>query len=131
MNWKNKLRWRKVRESKTTNPELIKLIKFLKIQSREKKAEIWRATAEILAKSRRGRVAVNLSRINRNTQKNDVVAVPGKVLGAGTLNHPITVAAFAFSEKAKEKILAAKGKYLSLIDLAEKNPEGSNVKIIR
>lgn len=120
-----------MRKSKTTNPELIKLIKFLKIQSREKKAEIWRATAEILAKSRRGRVAVNLSRINRNTQKNDVVVVPGKVLGAGTLNHPITVAAFAFSEKAKEKMLAAKGKYLSLIDLAEKNPEGSNVKIIR
>ncbi len=33
-------------------------------------------------------------------QKNEQVAVPGKVLSTGELDHPITVAAFAFSEKA-------------------------------
>jgi len=119
-----------VRKPNTTNPELIELIRFLKRQSRENKAEFWHKIAESLAKPRRKRVAVNLSRLNRYTQKNDVVAVPGKVLGAGEIDHPITVAAFAFSEKARDKIKAAKCKSLSLFELVEKNPKGSNVKII-
>jgi ribosomal protein L18E len=38
--------------------------------------------------------------------------------------------AFAFSEKAKEKLKAAKGKSLSFSDIVKKNPKGSNVKII-
>jgi len=119
-----------MKKSRATNPELVKLVRFLKKQGRENNAEIWRATAEILSKPRRRRIALNLSRLNRHTQKNDVVVVPGKVLGTGVVNHPVTVAAFAFSEKAKEKILAARGKCLSIIDLIKKNPKGSNVKII-
>jgi len=119
-----------VRKVKTTNPELIQLVRFLRKQSRENKAEIWRDVAERLAKPRRKRISVNLSRLNRYTQKNEVVVVPGKVLGAGEINHPITVAAFAFSEKAKEKIKARRGKCVSFFDLFKKNPKGSNVKII-
>ncbi|MCS7114332.1 MAG: 50S ribosomal protein L18e [Nitrososphaerota archaeon] len=119
-----------MKEVKTTNPQLIELIQFLKKHSRENKAKIWRTLAEHLAKSRRKRIVVNISRLNRYTDKNDVVAVPGKVLGSGKLTHPITVAAFAFSEKAKEKIKESKGKCLSLMELAEKNPRGSGVKII-
>jgi large subunit ribosomal protein L18e len=119
-----------VKKAKTTNPQLIELIRFLKRQGRENKAEIWRDIAERLTKPSRKRIAVNLSRLNRHTKRNDVVAVPGKVLGAGEINHPITVAAFAFSEKAKEKIKAARGKCLSYSELVKKNPKGSNVKII-
>jgi len=119
-----------LKEVRTTNPELIKLIRFLKKQSKENNAAVWRKTAEILAKPRRKRVAVNLSRINRYTQKSDIVVVPGKVLGNGVIDHPIIVAAFDFSEKAKEKILAVKGKCLSIVDLAKKYPKGSNVKVI-
>lgn len=119
-----------MKEVKTVNPQLIELIRFLRKQSRENKAEIWKSLAEHLSKSRRKRVTVNISRLNRFTQKNEIVAVPGKVLGAGEINHPITVAAFAFSEKAKEKIKKAKGKCLSLSELVKKNPAGSNVKII-
>jgi large subunit ribosomal protein L18e len=119
-----------VKKVKATNPELIKLIRFLRKQSRENKANIWREIAERLAKPRRKRIAVNLSRLNRHTQKNEMVVVPGKVLGAGEINHPVIVAAFSFSEKAKEQIKAAKGKCLSFFDLVKKNPKGSNVKII-
>lgn len=119
-----------MKKVKTTNPELIELIRFLKKQSREHKAEIWKAVAKRLSSSRRKRIAVNISRLNRNTEKNEVVAVPGKVLGAGELDHPIIVAAFAFSKTAKEKIKKAKGKCLSLFQLAKKNPKGSNIKII-
>jgi len=119
-----------MKKVKTTNPELIKLIRFLKKKGNENKADIWRDIAEDLAKPRRKRLTVNLSRLNRHTQKNDVVVVPGKVLGAGAIDHPVTVAALAFSEKAKEKILAARGKCLSFSGLIKKNPKGSNIKII-
>ena len=120
-----------MKETKSTNPELIQLIRFLKIQSREKEANIWRDVAEHLAKAKKQRAAVNLSRINRHTQKSDMIVVPGKILGTGTLNHAITVAALSASEKAKEKLKAAKAKYLSIPELVEKNPKGTNVKIIR
>ncbi|MEM3577798.1 MAG: 50S ribosomal protein L18e [Candidatus Bathyarchaeia archaeon] len=119
-----------MKKVRTTNPELIRLTRLLKKQSKESNTAVWKKIAEILAKPRRKRVAVNLSRINRYTQKSDVIVVPGKVLGNGVINHSVTVAAFDFSEKAKEKILAAKGKCISIIDLVKKNPKGANVKVI-
>jgi large subunit ribosomal protein L18e len=119
-----------LKKIKATNPELIETIRFLKKQSKENKVEIWRSIAELLAKSRRKRIAVNISRLNRYTEKNETVVVPGKVLGAGEIDHPITVAAFAFSQKAREKIRKARGKCLSIPELVKKNPKGSNIKII-
>jgi len=120
-----------MKEPKSTNPELIKLIRFLKRHGREKEANIWRDVAKHLSKAKQRRAAVNLSRINRYTQKGDSVVVPGKLLGAGALDHTVTVAAFSASEKAKAKLEAAKAKYLSITELVEKNPKGANVKIIR
>jgi large subunit ribosomal protein L18e len=119
-----------MKETKSTNPELIQLIRFLKKQSRDKEARIWRDVAKHLAKAKQQRAAVNLSRINRHTRKGDAVVVPGKLLGAGVLDHSVTVAAFNASEKAIEKLSAAKAKYLSISELVEKNPKGANVKII-
>jgi large subunit ribosomal protein L18e len=120
-----------MRETESTNPELIQLIRFLKKQSREKQAKIWLDVAERLAKPKSKRVAVNLSRINRHTKRSDTVIVPGKVLGAGNLSHSVTVAAFDASKKAEEKLKAARAKYLSIAELVAKNPTGANVKIIR
>jgi len=73
---------------------------------------------------------VNLSRINRHTKEKEVVLVPGKVLGAGELNHQLTIAAVNFSAGAKSKITAAGGLCLSIEELMSKNPEGSGVRII-
>lgn len=119
-----------MKKVKATNPELIELIRFLKKQSNTNNAKIWRSVAKLLAKPKRRRVAVNVSRLNRCTEKNETVAVPGKVLGAGRIDHPIKVTAFTFSEKAKTKIKAAKGKCLSFFELVKKNPKGSNVKVV-
>jgi len=58
------------------------------------------------------------------------VVVPGKVLGAGKIDLPLQVAAFAFSDKARSKISKAKGKCLSIPELMKKNPKGANVKVI-
>jgi large subunit ribosomal protein L18e len=120
-----------MRETKSTNPEIIQLIQFLKKQSKAKDAGIWLSVAENLARPSRQRVAVNLSKINRYTEKNATIVVPGKVLASGTLDHAVTVAAFGASDKAKEKMAAVKAKYLSIPELVEKNPQGSNVIIIR
>ncbi len=119
-----------MRETQSTNPEIIKLIRFLKRQSREQEAGIWLDVAENLAKPSRQRVAVNLSKINRYTAKSDTIVVPGKVLGSGVIDHVVTVAAFDASAKAKAKLSAVKAKYLSIAELVEMNPTGSNVKII-
>jgi len=119
-----------MRETKSTNPELIQLIRFLKKESREKGAGIWLDVAEHLSKPSRQHTVVNLSKINRYTNKNATIVVPGKVLASGLLDHAVTVAAFDASDKAKAKLAAAKAKYLSIAELVEKNPQGSNVKII-
>jgi large subunit ribosomal protein L18e len=119
-----------MKQVRTTNPELISLIRLLKKQSRESEAKIWRDIADFLSRSRRRRIGVNVSRLNRYTKKGETVAVPGKVLGAGKIDHPIKVAAFTFSQPAQTKILKAKGKCLSLFDLMKRNPKGTDVKII-
>jgi large subunit ribosomal protein L18e len=120
-----------MRETKTTNPQLIELIGLLKKESREKKAAIWLDVADHLAKPRSQRVAVNLSKLNRHTKKADVVVVPGKILASGSIEHAVTVAAFDISDTAKAKLEAAKAKYITIPELMEKNPKGSKVKIIR
>ena len=120
-----------MRETKTTNPQLTALIFHLKKESRDKQAPIWLDVADHLARPRTQRVIVNLSKLSRHTKKADVVVVPGKVLGTGTIDHAVTVAAFDISDTAKAKLEAVKAKYITILELLEKNPKGSNVKIIR
>ena len=64
--------------------------------------------------------------LDKFTKDNETVIVPGKVLGIGDLNHKITIAAWQFSTKAKEKI----DNKLSIQQLLEKNPQGKGIKII-
>jgi large subunit ribosomal protein L18e len=46
------------------------------------------------------------------------------------LDHAVSVAAFTFSETAKKKIEAVGGECLTLSALVQKNPKGSNLKIV-
>ncbi|MCD6209076.1 MAG: 50S ribosomal protein L18e [Thermoproteales archaeon] len=112
-----------------TNIHLRRLISYLKKKANENDAPIWDAVAEHLSKPTRKRVEVNISRINRYTKDGDVVVVPGKVLGSGELTHRVTIAAWAFSATAREKI-SKHGRALSIRELIEENPKGSGVKII-
>ena len=88
-----------MKKVRSTNPELITLIRSLRKRSRENQVAIWRYIADRVSSSRRRRIAVNVSRLNRHSKEGETVAVPGKVLGAGIVDHPINVAAFAFSEQ--------------------------------
>jgi len=113
-----------------TNPQTRKLLRRLREQGKEKKVRIWLELAERLEGCRRSRSEVNLSQINRYTAEGNIVAVPGKVLAAGKLDHPVTVAAFKFSAAAKRKVIKAGGNVLTLSELLEQNPSGKDVKLM-
>ncbi len=113
------------------NPELKRTIQSLRAASRGGGPAIWAALADELDKPKRRRDAINLSRIDRHTEAGDLVAVPGKVLASGSLTHPVTIAAYSFSEGAKEKILFAEGRAISLITLLTDRVEPSKIKILK
>ncbi len=119
-----------MRQVKSQNPELLKLIRSLRKKAKENNVAIWRDVADRLSASKRQRTSINLGRLNRYTAQKEAVVVPGKVLGAGKLEHPLVVAAFAFSEEARRKIAHAKGKCLTIPELVESTPKGSNVRIM-
>lgn len=107
-----------------------RLIRELKKLSKKEKAKIWNKVALELEKSKRKRREVNLWKINKYSKDNDFVVIPGKVLAHGDFNHKINVAAFKFSDAAKEKIKSFGGNILTIEELAKKNPKGSNLKIL-
>ena len=114
----------------TTNPELRKLIEELKKTSISQKAGFWKRIAIDLEKPTRQRRNVNISRIERCANKNELVVVPGKVLGAGEISKSVIVAAWQFSGQAKEKIIKARGDCMSLQELLAKKPKVSEMRII-
>jgi len=113
-----------------TDINLRRLIRYLRKKSNEEGAKIWKDIAWRLERPRRQRAEVNVSKINRYTKEGDVVIVPGSVLGAGNLDHKVIVAAWKFSEKAKEKIINAGGEAITIEELIERNPKGSGVIIM-
>ncbi len=119
------------KKSEKTNPQLTELIDALKQSAREQHAAIWKELARRLEAPSKNHAEVNLSRLNRSTSSNDVVVVPGKVLGTGSIDHPIHVVALSFSGTARTKILAASGKVETLDEMIDTRPNGSNIKIIR
>ncbi len=119
------------KKSRTTDEGLKKRISFLYRAGRDKKAAIWSDLASRLSSSRKNRTKINVSRLGRYTKAGDIIAVPGKLLGSGSIGHAVTVAALGFSGNAREKVTEAGGACLSFEELVEKNPNGSNVKIMR
>jgi len=120
-----------VKLTRKTNPRIVSLILTLKEKANKDTAPIWKDIAKRLEMPSRNYAAVNISKINRHTAGDDVLLIPGKVLGAGLLDHPVTVAAFTFSESAAEKIIEAGGKCLSLEEIMKANPKGSGIRIFR
>ncbi|AUV82191.1 50S ribosomal protein L18e [Salinigranum rubrum] len=113
-----------------TNPRLASLIAELKAVSRDSGANVWADVADRLEKPRRTHAEVNLGRIERYAREDETVVVPGKVLGSGVLQKNVTVAAVDFSSTARTKIERV-GDAVTLEQLAEQNPDGSNVRVIR
>jgi len=113
-----------------TNPELVLLIKDLKIHAKRHNTPIWRDIAERLERPLRVWPEVNVSRIERYAKEGEVIIVPGKVLGSGILTKKVNVAAWKFSKSAKEKIEKAGGRVMTIRELMMENPKGSNVRLM-
>ena len=101
---------------KKFNPELVETLRLAK------KHDAWLEIASVLSTPKRKRVEANLSDLKEDS------VVPGKVLSQGESGkHKIV--AFAFSEKAKEKIVKAGGKAIGIIDEIKSTPEMKGLKI--
>ncbi len=112
-----------------TNKNLSNLISELKELSIKEKVNVWKRIANDLSKPTRQRRKTNIYKINKYTKEDEIALVPGKVLGLGELSKKITVAAFQYSDVAKEKINKI-GKAITIKELIKQNPKGKKVRII-
>lgn len=111
----------------STNPILISLIEELNASE----APIWRDVAKRLSKPSRIRPEVNVSRLQRYANNGEYIVVPGKLLGAGIIDKKVNVAAFSFSNVAREKIEKSGGKCLSIEEMMKEKPKGSKVRLFQ
>ncbi len=105
-------------------------IRSLRTAFKRSRAPIWRALQEELAGPRANRREINVRRLEEITKADEVVVVPGKVLGTGSLGHKLTVCAFSISETAARKVRESGGKVVTFDDLINKYPDGKGLRII-
>ncbi len=111
------------------NPVLLHTLRELRAAARSHEAAIWDSVADRLERARHQTHPVNVGHLERLVDANSTVVIPGKLLAAGTLSKPVTVAAFSYSVGAREKIHTAGGKALTISDLVKAHPNGREVRI--
>jgi len=111
------------------NQIVLHMIKDLKQASKKNEAPIWSRLADLATKSSSSKRVVNLARINKTTKENDVLFVPGKVLGTGNMSHKITLSSFSMSTTAANKIIQKGGEIITYSDMIKKYPTGKGVII--
>ncbi len=96
------------------------------------KRRIWKDVSKRITKPKKNKVEINLYKINNKTKNGDLIIVPGKILGMGSLDHTVIIACLKASKSAKKIVenSSTESKIISIEELLEKNPSGSNVKII-
>jgi len=118
------------RRSYKTNPHLLTLIQHLKDAGRTNEACVWRDIALRLEGPASTWAEVNVSKLDMYANDNEVIVVPGTLLGAGEIKKKVTVAAFRASSQARQKISSAGGQSISIEELIAENPKGSKVRIM-
>jgi large subunit ribosomal protein L18e len=114
-----------------TGPTDINTRKLIR-QLENTKILVFKEIASVLKGNRRARPEPNLGHINRVVKDGDVIVVPGKLLGTGALEHKnVTIGALAWSESCIEKVKAAGAKLLSLPQMLEQYPKGSNIRLVK
>ncbi|MGY8715907.1 MAG: 50S ribosomal protein L18e [Candidatus Poseidoniales archaeon] len=102
----------------------------MKDQSRSSGSALWRDVALRLETSRSNWAQPNLSRLSRHAKDEDMILVPGKLLGSGDIFGKANVAAFSVSSSARSKIEAAGGRVITIRELMKENPNGKGVRIL-
>jgi len=111
------------------NQVVLHMVKDLKQASKKNEAPIWSRLADLALKSSSSKRVVNLTRISKTTKDNDVLFVPGKVLGTGNISHKITLSSFSMSVTAAKKIIQTGGSIITYSDMIKKYPTGKGVII--
>jgi large subunit ribosomal protein L18e len=114
-----------------TNPILVDLIVELRKASQSTGSDIWSDIADRRERPARLWPQVNVDQCSDVGLNNEIVLVPGKVLSTGTPKKGLKVAAFAFSENARQKIEAAGGQCLNILDVVKQSPNGKGVRILQ
>ncbi|MCI4337338.1 MAG: 50S ribosomal protein L18e [Thermoplasmata archaeon] len=119
-----------LREIRKENPELSHTLIELRRAAKAHDAPIWGDVARRLARPRHQVEPVNVGQLERLASANDTVVVPGKLLAQGVLSKPLTVAAFHYSDAARDKVHRAGGTTLGIHELIKAKPTGAGVRII-
>src|SRR3989344_4115236 len=80
--------------------------------------------------SRRKRLELNLDEIDGQTKDNDLVIIPGIVLGKGNIKKKIKISAMKYTESAKEKLKESKIEFNLIEEEIKSNPEGKGIKVL-
>lgn len=120
------------RRLRKTNPNLLKLIHELELASVRYQAPLWKDLARrLLERPLRNWAEVNINKISAYASDDDeIIVVPGKVLGDGELTKAVKVAAVKFSAEAVRKIKKAGGTVMNYHELIGLNPKGTRVRIL-
>jgi len=113
-----------------TNQIVIQMVKTLRGASKKNNAPIWERLADLALKPTRAKRTINLGQLDKFVADNDIVFVPGKVLGTGSLSHKITLCSFSISTTGAKKITESGGKILDISQIVKNHPTGKGVKII-
>ncbi|SRR2546428_11359128 len=113
-----------------TGQVILQMAKQLRGASKKNNAPIWLKLAELALKPSRSRRVINLGQLDKFVNDNDVVVVPGKVLGTGNISHKITLCSFSISTTGAKKVTQSGGKLVDFTHLIKNHPTGKGVKII-
>ena len=119
-----------LRTIRKENPELVRTLIELRRASKAHQAKVWLDLAEKLARPRHQHGPVNVGLLDQVAKPKETLVVCGKLLAAGEIKKPLTVAAFHFSAAAREKIHQAGGTALSIDELLKAVPDGSGVRLL-
>jgi len=113
-----------------TSGVVVTTIEELRLVSRVKDAPVWRAVADRLEAPDRNWAEVSLDKASANLKEGEIGIVPGRVLGNGSARRGLQLAAFGFTKSAREKLVAAGGKAMTLTEAADSTPKGSKIRIL-
>ena len=113
-----------------TNQVVLQMAKELLGASKKNNAPIWLKLSKLALKPSRSRRVINLGQLDKFVNDNDVVVVPGKVLGTGNISHKITLCSFSISTTGAKKVTQSGGKLVDFTHLIKNHPTGKGMKII-
>ena len=113
-----------------TNQVVLEMAKELRGASKKNNAPIWLKLSKLALKPSRARRVINLGQLDKFVNDNDIVVVPGKVLGTGNITHKITLCSFSISDSGAKKVTQSGGKVVEFAQLIKDHQTGKGVKII-